>query len=518
MESNEEIAFQIYFEDTVTPIIFESSKTITEFKEFLGICLGFEPKEYALYLEQYGKLDVEDVLEFPLSLIELKPKNEYVYKLFCINKSKIEQLIVNNSFCTQKIFEVKKNSGNESLSQYGLKLKNKENKIVCLACAQICHQEIFNASQPEDFKEEKFICECSKIKGHKCFFDSCELTYIFNPEEKKDENFFNDLINKLKESLNDYNINRKNRIEKQKLEEIKQKTLLRDFHFEQSIKGDMSLINNYKDPETQKKIKELVPKRKENSTSKEYVKELLHWFKKEFFSWCNKPKCPLCDTDKNIKAVGTVPSNQYERSYQSYKTEVYTCEACDGIEVRFPRYNSPLKLLQTKTGRCGEWANLFGAILYACGFKTRFISNYEDHVWDEFYNEEEKRWIHVDPCEEAYDTPLVYEQGWKRVMTFIVGASDEEIVDVTPRYVKDWCVVKERRSEKMENNLKAVINNMNNLLESKLREEDKNKLNERRKLENEEFMKKTGECKVSEEEKMPRQSGSLDWRKERGEI
>ena len=289
-------------------------------------------------------------------------------------------------------------------------------------------------------------------------------------------------------------------------------------YFEQSIKGDMSLINNYKDPETQKKIKELVPKRKENSTSKEYVKELLHWFKKEFFSWCNKPKCPLCDTDKNIKAVGTVPSNQYERSYQSYKTEVYTCEACDGIEVRFPRYNSPLKLLQTKTGRCGEWANLFGAILYACGFKTRFISNYEDHVWDEFYNEEEKRWIHVDPCEEAYDTPLVYEQGWKRVMTFIVGASDEEIVDVTPRYVKDWCVVKERRSEKMENNLKAVINNMNNLLESKLSEEDKNKLNERRKLENEEFMKKTGECKVSEEEKMPRRSGSLDWRKERGEI
>ena len=517
METNEEISFHVYYEDTVTPINFESGKTITEFKEFIGLCLECNPQEIALYLEQYGKLDVEDVLEFPLSLIELKPKNEYSYKLFCVNKTKIEQLIKNNSFCTQKIFELKKNSGNEKLSQYGLKLKNKENKTVCLACAQICHQEIYNASQPEDFKEEKFVCECSKIKGHKCIFDSCELTYIFGNEEK-DENFRNELINKFKTTLNEYNINRKQNIEKQKLEEIKKKTLLRDFHFEQSIKGDMTLIANYKDPETQKRIKELVPKRKENSTSKEYVKELLHWFKKEFFSWCNKPKCPVCDSDKNIQTVGTAPSNQYERSYQSYKTEIYTCVGCEGIEVRFPRYNSPLKLLQTKTGRCGEWANLFGCILYTCGFKTRFISNYEDHVWDEFYNEEEKRWIHVDPCEEAYDTPLVYEQGWKRVMTFIVGASDEEIVDVTPRYVKDWHIVKERRSEKMENNLKAIINNMNNLLESKLSNEEKIKLNERRKLENEEFAMKTGECKVSEEEKMPRQSGSLEWRKDRGEI
>ena len=517
MEVVEEISFLIYYEDTVTPINIESNKTLTEFKEFIGLCLECNPQEIALYLENYGKLDVEDLLEFPLSIIELEPKNKYVYKLFCVNKNKIEQLISNNSFCTQKIFEYKKNSGNEVLSQYGLKLKNKENKTVCLACAKICHQEIYNATQPEEFKEEKFICECSKIKNHKCFFNSCELTYIFGNEEK-DENFKNELITKFQQTLTDYNTKRKDDIEKQKREEIKQKTLLRDFHFEQSIRGDMQLISNYKDPETQKIIKELVPKRKENSTSQEYVKELLHWFKKEFFSWCNKPKCPICDSDKNIKHINTVRSNEYERKFQAYNTEVYICEACEGIEVRFPRYNSPYKLLQTKTGRCGEWANLFGCILYACGFKTRFISNYEDHVWDEFYNEEEKRWIHVDPCEEAYDSPLVYEQGWKRVMTFIVGASDEEIVDVTPRYVKDWCIIKERRSERNENTLKAIINNMNNLLESKLTNEDKAKLYERRKLEKEEFDKKTGECSVSEEEKMPRQSGSLQWRKDRGEI
>ena len=100
------------------------------------------------------------------------------------------------------------------------------------------------------------MCECSKIKNHKCFFNSCELTYIYGAEEK-DENTKNELINKLKTALNEYNTNKKNSIEKQKLAEIKQKTLLRDFHFEQSIKGDMTLISNYKDPETQKRKKDI---------------------------------------------------------------------------------------------------------------------------------------------------------------------------------------------------------------------------------------------------------------------
>ncbi|OUM58720.1 hypothetical protein PIROE2DRAFT_47715 [Piromyces sp. E2] len=278
----------------------------------------------------------------------------------------------------------------------------------------------------------------------------------------------------------------------------------------------MQLISNYKDLETQKRIKEIIPKRKENSTSKKYVKELLHWYKNDFFTWCNKPKCPLCNSDKNIISVETCASNEEEKQYQSYRTEVYKCQGCGGNEVRFPRYNSPIKLLETKTGRCGEWANLFGAILFTCNFKTRFVNNYEDHVWNEFYNEEEKRWIHIDSCEEAYDTPLVYEQGWGRAMTFIVATSDEEIVDITPRYVKDWSIIKERRSDIMENTLKSVINKINNDLYMKLSDEEKNKLSERRIKEKEEFESKTGN--VKEEEKIPRQSGSEDWKKERGEI
>ena len=94
-------------------------------------------------------------------------------------------------------------------------------------------------------------------------------------------------------------------------------------------------------------------------------------------------------------------------------------------------------------------------------------------------------------------------------MTFVVATSDEEIVDVTPRYVKDWCIVKERRSDIMENTLKAVIRNYNNNLYNKLSDEEKNKLNERRIKEKEEFESKTGECKVSEEKKSTKDSEKI---------
>ena len=72
------------------------------------------------------------------------------------------------------------------------------------------------------------------------------------------------MLSKCKNMLYKTNSEQKKNIDRQKFEEIRQKILLRDFKFEESIKGDMNLISNYKDPETIKKILEIVPKCKEN--------------------------------------------------------------------------------------------------------------------------------------------------------------------------------------------------------------------------------------------------------------
>ena len=91
-------------------------------------------------------------------------------------------------------------------------------------------------------------------------------------------------------------------------------------------------------------------------------------------------------------------------------------------------------------------------------------------------------------------------------MAFVATALEEEIVNTKPRYDKDWSIIKERRSNIMENTLKSVIRNINNNLYMKLSGEEKDELNKGRIKEKEEFETKTGECKVGEQEKLLGQS------------
>jgi peptide-N4-(N-acetyl-beta-glucosaminyl)asparagine amidase len=116
----------------------------------------------------------------------------------------------------------------------------------------------------------------------------------------------------------------------------------------------------------------------------EFVKSLLAWFKNDYFTWCDMPICIKCN-QKSDQRITTDKPNEDENKWACSRTEVYKCK-CGNI-CRFPRYNNPAKLSETRTGRCGEWANIFGCILRCFGYDVRFIDNFEDHVWNEYWSE-----------------------------------------------------------------------------------------------------------------------------------
>ena len=102
-------------------------------------------------------------------------------------------------------------------------------------------------------------------------------------------------------------------------------------------------------------------------------------------------------------------------------------------------------LLNTRRGRCGEAANLFTCLCRALGMECRYIFDTSDHVWTEVFSLSAGRWIHCDACENTCDSPLMYEQGWKKQLTFCVAFARDHLEDVTWRYVTNFSQTLHRR-------------------------------------------------------------------------
>eukprot|EP00887_Chlorella_sp_A99_P007028 scaffold2.g7028.t1 len=243
---------------------------------------------------------------------------------------------------------------------------------------------------------------------------------------------------------------------------------------------------------------------------------LLHFFKGSFFSWVNSPPCDACGSADTAAASHRAPTAE-EEAHATSRVELYRCRAC-GSETAFPRYSDPVKLLETRRGRCGEWANAFALCCRALGLEVRLANDLADHVWVEYYSSAQGRWVHADPCEAALDRPLLYTKGWGKALAYVLAAGRRGIADASRHYVAaaDWAGAAVRRTLVAEAWLAAHLARVTSELRAGLPAEELATLEERDRREAQQLV--AGAHVTAADLALPgRQTGGTDWVAARGE-
>eukprot|EP00743_Colponemidia_sp_Colp-15_P008244 GILK01008945.1.p1 GENE.GILK01008945.1~~GILK01008945.1.p1 ORF type:complete len:877 (-),score=138.60 GILK01008945.1:98-2728(-) len=372
------------------------------------------------------------------------------------------------------------------------------NKNVCFACGTTCH--LPNSVRPR-LSTEPMRCQCSQ--------DMCLFEARVHSAREQAQGQLRDLM-----------VAEMARAQQQQVYQMKmggtQKMAAR-------IKSNMNHMMIYEQPEVRQKALSVIPVALLEERCRidvnplpgrdELLKQLLYWFKHEFFTWCNSPPCRVCNG--STQAMGGTQPTVEEQRWMAGIVEVHKCNQCAAL-TRFPRYNHPAKLLETRTGRCGEWANCFTLCCRALDFEARSAHDWTDHVWTEVYSETQQRWLHCDSCENAMDKPLLYEAGWGKKLTYVVATSKDECVDVTRRYTQKWREVAERRNECPEEWLDQFLNEIS---QQRLRSLPESRVAElRRRREKEHVELEANVRSVSVGELQGRISGSVKWRQARHEL
>ena len=259
------------------------------------------------------------------------------------------------------------------------------------------------------------------------------------------------------------------------------------------------------------------------------LKRLTLYFKEEVMKWCNQPPCSNenCTGNEDGKKMEMKgmrgPITQEEKTGGASRVEVYNCTLCN-TETVFPRYNNPRSLFHSRRGRCGEFANLFGTYCRSLGFDTRYILDFTDHVWVEVWSVRQQRWLHADSCEGLIDRPNMYEQGWGKKLSYVVGVTHDSVADVSKRYTRKFLSEEfqfrrrefsqsEATSDQVFLQMNSTLRQMSNVPKGRAEELDKRKSME------EKFFNTVQSSGVWDSDyREGRISGSLAWKAARREL
>ncbi|VDM37775.1 unnamed protein product [Toxocara canis] len=277
----------------------------------------------------------------------------------------------------------------------------------------------------------------------------------------------------------------------------------------------------------------------------ELLRNLLSWFKTEFFHWVDTPTCESCGTVTLSSSRTNGMPTEEEKEFGANRVEVYVCKRCLR-EVRFPRYNDPTKLLETrceslKEGSLWRMGKLFRVMLPGASVGnsvsvlskvnfilrqqrdssvfSRWIYDKSDHVWCEVWVNDMDRWVHCDPCENVIDTPLLYEKGWGKKLSYVIAFGNDHVRDVTWRYTFDHLEVVKRRTACREAVLRNFIKKLNARYERLMSVERKTEMDQRYLKELIEFLSPNMQLRLNNEaERQGRTTGAAEWREARREL
>jgi hypothetical protein len=105
----------------------------------------------------------------------------------------------------------------------------------------------------------------------------------------------------------------------------------------------------------------------------------------------------------------------FERSYSLQELLDWMHARLKFSREEIIRHNDPLEIIAYGRGRCGEFSILFTALCLAHNYRARIVLDLSDHVWTEVWDNEQERWIHVDPSEKRIDDPKCTSETGKRI-------------------------------------------------------------------------------------------------------